>query len=232
MNDDGTIMQSIEPPDSAYRSPAGRQYGFDPPTSHVDSGRRAVEHRHNLIDLTNSAEQATQRMRVSPPPSPYLQRYTRIDHDVEMSDENIPPRRRQLIELDQQLPTPSSSARSNMEYDPRYERYAQPVPPRAYGDRPAPQVLSQRKVYYEPIDDRQYHAQPARYVVPQPQHVSDDGRYYVVNDGRYQAVHAQAPPPPTTQYVPERRILLDADVPARDKQPPADSRFRTTYVQH
>lgn len=235
--DDGPIVQSIETPDHAYRSPGMAQNRFDPYNRSEQAVASLQQRQNRLIDLTSSAEQATERMRISPspPPSPYLQRPNRVGRDVDMIDENTLPRRRQLIELDHQIPTPVSSQRSDYgrQIDAR-SRHGLVTPARSqiYEDRhefrhtyqpPPPQT----QVVYETVDDRQYLDRPIRYVAEQPPMERMEQRYYVVNDQPSQRL------PPQDPY--SRRIVLDATIPMEDVRRPTDSRhhptYRTTYVQ-
>lgn len=149
---------------------------------------------HQLIDLTSSAQQATERMRISqsPPPSPYLSRQRSGDRDVEMIDENRPFRQRQMIDVEHQLPTPASSqrldhgtrsdVRSRDEYmsSPRTQLHDDRRPVRH--DYPAQLSYAQNsarvasnagipaygQVVYEPVDDRQLLSRPVRYIPEQP----------------------------------------------------------------
>lgn len=102
---DGSIVPSIEATDGVYISPVTHRNPFDvtpriqPPNQKRFSGR-------NLIDLTNSAEQASKRPRISSsPPSPYLQRAgNRWDPQLPRDDHMQRPQR-QLIDLDAHMPT-------------------------------------------------------------------------------------------------------------------------------
>src|SRR5690349_13927000 len=69
MNDDSLVLPSVEQPDATYQSPNLRQHRFEhDPRPDRDRRRRGYDHPRDLIDLTSSAEQATERMRFSPSP--------------------------------------------------------------------------------------------------------------------------------------------------------------------
>ena len=249
-NDDGTVIESIEDPDSAYRTPAFRQNQFDVQSRQQhDAGRRMHERPSQLIDLTSSAQQATERMRISPspPPSPYLQRTRQVGGDVEMIDENRPPRHRQMLDIDHHLPplVPSqrfdhggrSGLRDRDEYVPsprmlvhedrlpmRHDYTTQSLHTQA-PVRVASNVgaLAPRQVLYEPVDERQPLSRHMRYMPEPPAPAYEnprDRQYYVLDE---QGIRR---PQPQQHYadVPVRRIVLDATVPMDGVQYSAEPR--------
>lgn len=240
-----TIMQSIERSDTAYNSPAMRQNPFDGyyPVPQ-QSERRIPEPSRNLIDLTDKAEQAEQRMRMSlsPPPSPYLRRTNNSNRDVDMTDANVPPRPRQLIDLSHQIPTlvsgPSRtdfpqhhSSRPHDQYmlSPRAPMQQEYLPPRHhyqdmqyYSREPAP--LPERRVVYEPINESQPTMRSVKYVAEDPTLASygtrGDQRYFLPDDYPEQ----RQPPPLQASYPVARQGVYSSTMPMDDVQNTSDSR--------
>ncbi|KAK5947077.1 hypothetical protein PMZ80_001223 [Knufia obscura] len=249
MNDDGTIVQSIEDSDSAYKSTSFRYNQFEPyARQHRDARNVAPERHTQLIDLTSSAQQATERMRISqsPPPSPYLSRPRQGGRDVEMIDENRPPRQRQLVDIDRQLATPASSQqldrgmpsviRTRDEYvpSPRTHLHESRFP--TMHDYPAQAsyvqnsarvasnagVPAYRQVAYEPADDRHMLSRPIKYLPePDPQTYNGQRQQYYVLEGQGNGL---IQPQQLYDDAPSHRIVLDATAPMDGVQYSANPR--------
>lgn len=128
-NGDGTILPSIEGSNNVYQSPASRRNPFDQPQSGITkrySDTFAPNHRQvPLIDLTNSAEQASKRRRAEgTPPSPYIQRmpeHTSYDYAQRGTGTNssqrahdiVPPEQRRYISLEMPPAAPDRTQKSN-----------------------------------------------------------------------------------------------------------------------
>lgn len=229
MNDDG-IVPSIESPGiHQNRNPfenRARQY--------AESDRRAHESRPALIDLTSSAEKATQRR----PPSPSSIRAPfaeRQHNNMHMIAEPAPQHRRQLIELDDNMPSPRPMYRAEE------VRHHATVPHDHYVTRPIAREYidgpvyasdpgrvqmsyghpTERRVIYEPIPERL----PVRYVAEDPMAVTYSDRnapVYRVNGN--EQVYRQPPQSYTIDEQPRRIIVLDAGDPMDDVQHTASSR--------
>lgn len=182
MNDDGTIVQSIESPGA-----------FD--TSSTD--RRPQEARPHLIDLTSSAEEASQQRRPSPSPPRALYMDQPTNDAQRLHDGR--PQHRQLIELDHNVPSPrvfqhdglgrGQIALTNDRYVTRApnDRHAQDI--RYDSDVARDQALynypNARRVVYEPVMEQRLLHQPVRYVADEPflaRHVDRNGQVYRLND--------------------------------------------------
>jgi len=250
MNDDGTIIQSIEDSDSAHKSSGLQQNQFIIQSrQHYDAPRRLPERHNQLIDLTRSAQRATERMRMcsSPPPSPYLQQLRQGGRDVDMNDENRPTRQRHLVDIEHSLPTPVSWQRHDPGFQPGMRTRDEFVqPPRVlvhedclpmrhdYPVQPSYNhessrvasnvgVPAHRQVVYEPIDDRHQLSRSVRYLPEPPASAHNsrsDHQYYVLKAPEKRHVQSQ-------QYYPDapsRQITLDTSVPMDGVQHSADPR--------
>jgi len=250
MNDDGTVVQSIEDSDNARNSPGFRQNQFIVQSRQPHDPRRRMPERHNqLIDLTSSAQRATERMRMSPspPPSPYLQQLRQGGRDVDMNGENRPTRQRHMVDLDHQLPTPASSQRHDhgvhsdmrasdehvqsprmlMHEDRLPMRHGYPVQPSYKQESsrlvPTADVPGHRQVVYEPIEERHPLSRPVRYLPEQPApayNARNEPQYYMLEAQEKRRMQPQ-------QYysdAPSRQIVLDATVPMDGIQYSADPR--------
>ena len=249
MNEDGTILQSIEDSNSAHRSPAFRQRQSDiHPDQHQIDRRRMHERHTQLIDLTSSAQQATERMRMSlsPPPSPHPRQMRPTGRDVEMDDETCL-RQRRIIDLDQQLPTPASSQQrdhgihSSMQIHDQYTqsphmlmqqdrvpmRHEYSIQPQYTHDPvrlvsgasgPAP-----RQMLYEPVNNSHLSNRPARQL-PEPSGPLYHGRVeqqYYVSEAQEER---RAQPQRYYSDAPPRQIVLDTTIPMDGVQYAIDPR--------
>lgn len=230
MNDDGNVVPSIESP-GVYQT----RNPFDGRTrQYVEPDRRAPETRPALIDLTSSAEKATQRR----PPSPNDIRapFTERPHNsTQMVAETVPQPRRQLIELDDNMPSPRPM------YRPEQVRQHVMVPQDHYMSRPIAREYiggtaydsdlgrtqvsygypAERRVIYEPVPERQ----TVRYVAEDPSTVSYGDRnapVYRVNG--HEQVYRLPPQQYATDEQRRRIIVLDAGEPMDDVQPTTNSR--------
>lgn len=239
INDNGVVVPSIEPPDSAYKSPAKQHNGYN-------IQARPAEQRDHLIDLTYTAERAERPARVSPspPPSPYLYRTQR---PAQSHNDRAPPPR-QLIDLSQNgslaapIPTRHSQhLRHQDEYKPvvnHQSHLGRPHQGYVYasdGSNPrGSAAVPQRRVIYEAVDERPQHViEPRRYVA-EPTRSQLDARYYLVDDLPHQTI----PLPATSSYadgMTRHRIVLEAEGRMEDVQYSTDPRYptghRPTYVR-
>ncbi|KAK5091534.1 hypothetical protein LTS08_005295 [Lithohypha guttulata] len=257
LNDDGTIVESIEPPDSAHRSPAinSRLHG----TYHGQRvvNRMAVERNNPVIDLTSTAEQADERMHpFHNLPEPHHERQYQADHNMAAKIRQQPPRNPQLIDLGPQVPVTASPTRSGQNQyhvlsgqryvpipreqfynDPATSRtpYTQPSRAQEYDRAPVySQVPTRGHAVYETLDDRSPYRNSTRYATGPVHDARVAQQYYITGEQLrdYPSGHA------TTQYTAQagrQLVVLDNGEPMDDVQHSLDSRpptYRTTYVQY
>lgn len=163
-----------------------------------------------LIDLTSSAQKATERIRLgsSPPPSPYMARNQRAIGHVDQHEVNPPPRR-QIIELNDQMP-PSTAYTSERSYVIRQQPSHAHLPSGSQGAIYAPgssqHIPTERYITHErPVDPRVVE-RPLQYL-PQRAHVPVEERYYVIDDDRTRHAPIQYVNQPI--QLPSRYIVLD-----------------------
>ena len=224
LNDNGTILPSIEQVDGPYDSPTARQGVLGRGVPH-DYGQSS-----HLIDLTSSAEKATQRMRIRSR-SPASPRITRQNHIEQMpnAETRVPPRR-QVIELDDRYSTghdrilremPVERLQQKVWADPRVELYDR-LPDRTQ-IRP-----TQRQVLYEPIPSREIAMQQQYYPIEQNTAPARE-RVYLIDDDRRRLPQQAHPEPPSRYIVLDhpQQMQWTERVSGRQHQP----EYRTTYVQ-
>lgn len=233
--DDGTVVQSIEHADDTYDSPRILQS-----PGGLAQRRDALKGQEytsgQLIDLTSSAQKATERIRLdsSPPASPFAPRDRRAVELVDEYGANAPPRR-QIIELNGQMPPPTAYG-SERPYVIR-QRPSQVHPSSAsqemiYAPDESQYVPSERYISRErPVDPR-LADRPLQYV-PQRAPVAVEDGYYVIDDDHSRRVpvqYATQPVPSTSRYIvldhPQSTGGLDRTYDTRQQAP-----YRTTYVQ-
>lgn len=229
MNDEVGIVPSIESP-GVYqtRNPFDGQR-----RQYLESEQRGREDRPALIDLTSSAEKAVRR-----PPSPHDTRAQMPDrqyHGVQMIAEPALQQRRQLIELDGNMPSPRSiyqleEARHHAIVP--QDRYVMRPVARDYVDRadyvsdPARVQMSyghptERRVMYEPVPERQ----SVRYVAEEPMTVAyGDRNAQAYRSNGNDQVYRLPPQQYTTEEQSRRVIVLDAGGPMEGVQQTVNSR--------
>lgn len=232
MNDEGGIVPSIESP-GVYqnRNPfesRGRQY--------AESDQRGREDRPALIDLTSSAEKATQRRNASPDEM-RAQFPVRQQNNIQMIADTAPPpqHRRQLIELDDSVPSPRPIYQP---VDVRHhatmpqDRYVMRPVARDYVDRadyaPDPTRVqvsyghpAERRVIYEPMPDRQ----PVRYLAEEPMTATyNDRNVQAYRSNANDQVYRLPPQQRTIEAQSRRVIVLDTGEPMEGVQHTVDPR--------
>lgn len=227
-NDDGTIVQSIESP-GMYES----QAPSDVPTHQHINSRRMPEDRPFLIDLTSSAEKASQRrpMSQTPPQAPVIElRHT----GVRTTNESVGQPRRQLIELSHD----TSSDRMAYQAEPsrhqnmlRQDQYMMQPSRHEYTDgpvyaneraRPPTHYVrpAERRLVYEPVVEPPHLTKMVRYIAeePVPAIYSDRNAHAYSANGVDQvhqsSMHSYFPPQESTR----RLIVLDTAEPMEGVQ--------------
>lgn len=234
MNNDGTVIESIESPNMQQsRDPSDVRV-----RQHVNSDARTYQTKTTLIDLTSSAERALRRRPASPVSTQVLF-HEQQPSSLQMYGGAAPQQRRQLIELDDNIPAARLAYRPDDLRQPttlRQEQYAT----RLY----APNLPSEgvyrrddgraqtgyvrpveRRMIYEPVAERQLVQQPVRCITNEPATVmySDQNAQAYHNNGNEQVYQA-----PSRSYVtaePSRRIIvLDTGDPMEGVQRTTNSR--------
>lgn len=223
MNDDGGIVPSIESP-GVYqnRNPfesRGRQC--------AEPDQRGREDRPTLIDLTSSAEKATQRRHPSPDERSRFPERQYIN--TQIIAESAPQHHRQLIELNDNVPAARpiyQPADVRHHANMLQDRYVTRPVARDYVDRadyvPDPTRMqmtyghpTERRVVYETIPDRQ----PVRYVAEEPTTTAYGERNVQAyrSNGNDQ-VYRLSPQQYGTQDQSRRIIVLDTGEPMEGVQ--------------
>lgn len=203
----------------------------------VEPNHRIHEHRNNLIDLTSSAEKASQRRPASPDQMRMLFQERQIGN-LQIA-ETDPQNRRQLIELDDNIPVSRPAFRREEirhHVATPQDQYMHRLHVREYIDEGALRHESgpvqgsyrypaERRMLYEPVAERQSATQPVRLVADEPMTVVYSGQNaqaYRLND--HEQVH-RLPIQPYTAAEPSRRlIVLDTADPMEGVQRTTTSR--------
>lgn len=234
-NNDGTVMESIESPNipQHHGSVDVRM------RQHVDPDPRMYQSKPTLIDLTSSAEKASHRR----PASPGAMQVTyqeRLPNNVPVFGAPAPPQRRQLIELNDNVPVSRSVYRAEEVRRPAtisYDQYATRPHAREYVDdivyrhgnghvHPSYEQPAERRVLHEVVVDRALPNQSIRYIANEP----TPSMYNDRNTAAYRSNgHEQLYELPTQSYPahePSRRIIvLDTGDPMEDVQRTPNSRL-------
>lgn len=233
MNNDGTVVESIESPNIHQH----RGLVDSRKRQHVDTESR-FQNKPVLIDLTNSAEKAVHRRPVSPD-AMQVSYQERPSGDAQMYAMAAPQQRRQLIELNDNIPSRSVYRPEDVRQPIRtvHEQYItrpyarEIVDQAVYRQDVGPAQVSyghpaERRVLREPVIDRQPINTSIRYVTNEPTSVvySDRNAQAYRTNGNEQMYQL-----PSQQYVtnePSRRIIvLDTGDPMEDVQRTTDPRY-------
>lgn len=192
-NDTGTILPSIEHPDSGYATQNVRQ---DLPSVFTSSSGLPVP-QGNLIDLTNSAEQATRRMQLDRPSrrSPRVTPAT-VRPDIVMIDDEQQFYRRPPIEI---------YDRDDDVYRSRTKRYPEPI-----YTQPREQETYYR--YHENVPEQHHEDILQRRVLYEEKLPQEEIRYV---QAPYHESQARRP----TRYIEDTRPTLVEVLP---REPPPD----------
>lgn len=232
LNDNNTIIQSIEQPDSIYRSPVSR-YPTDNAQVKMRNVNNGAFHQNRLIDLTSSADRANQRLQIesSPPPSPYQRRVAHQANPNLMEVDQYPSQPRTLIDLGPQLPTPASSQRMENVgqsrgngFDPRHAYATQPQSELGSTIPVRRQIPEERHIVYEPLAERGNVRHVSEYELQRSQQVSRQREYQMIGE---------AQPGQPAQSFSRQVIVLDSPRAERHARPTERVQpvCRTMYLQ-